>query len=259
MGKRIDRIGEGGINNFGSKMIIVEYRKAIDIDVYFPQYNWTTKNRVYDTFKKGTIKCPYEKRYYGVGYLGEGDYMVWKNGKHTRVYKTWCHMLERCYDEKYHEKESTYIGCETIKEWLNFQNFGEWDSENFYQIEGEIMNLDKDILSKGNKIYSPDTCIYVPQGINKLFIKSDKKRGKYPIGTYLYRNGKYVTQCHLINPETGKSKLKNLGYYTTQQEAFNVYKYYKERNIKEVADYYKEQIPSKLYNAMYNYEVEITD
>ena len=65
--------------------------------------------------------------------------------------------------------------------------------------------------------------------------------------------------CNLLNPETGKSKLKNLGYYETQEKGFEVYKYYKERNIKEVADYYKDEIPERLYNGMYNYEVEITD
>ena len=257
--KTIDRTGEIGYNNFGSKMIIVEYRKAIDIDVYFPQYNWTAKNRVYDPFKKGTISCPYEKRYYGIAYLGEGKYKASENTKHTRVYNTWKNMLQRCYSEKLHRKESTYENCRASEEWLNFQNFGEWDNDNFYQIEGEIMNLDKDILIKGNKIYSPDTCIYVPQTINKLFVKCDKSRGKYPIGTYLYRNGKYVAQCYLINPQTGRSKGKNLGLYNTVEEAFNVYKQFKERNIKEVAEYYKSKIPTKLYDALYNYEVEITD
>ena len=121
------------------------------------------------------------------------------------------------------------------------------------------MELDKDILVKGNKIYSPETCIYMPQTINTLFVKKDRNRGKLAIGTTRRKNGKYMAQCNLINPETGKSKLKNLGYYNTELEAFKVYKYYKEKNIKEVADYFKKEIPSELYNAMYRYEVEITD
>lgn len=260
MNKRIDRTDERGMNNFGSQMIIIQYRKAIDIDVYFPQYNWTTKNRVYDSFKKGTISCPYEKRVYGEGYIGEGDYTAWKNGKHTRVYRTWCHMLERCYDEKYHEKESTYIGCETSKEWLNFQNFGEWDEDNYYEIEGERMHLDKDILFKSNKIYSPDTCIYVPETINKLFTKSDKKRGGNPIGVcYHKRNNNYVAGCSVYDFENKKKKRIHLGSYNTPEEAFEVYKQFKEQYIKQVADYYKDKIPQKLYDTMYNYEVEITD
>ena len=54
--KKIDRIGEENINGFGSKMIVKEYRKAIDIDVYFPEYNWTFEHGQYDNFKKGNIK-----------------------------------------------------------------------------------------------------------------------------------------------------------------------------------------------------------
>jgi hypothetical protein len=56
---KIDRIGETGINTFGSKMIIVDYRKWNDVDVYFPEYDWTAKNRTYRNFKKGEVKCPY--------------------------------------------------------------------------------------------------------------------------------------------------------------------------------------------------------
>lgn len=255
---KIDRTGERNINNFGSEMIIVEYRTAKDIDIYFPEYNWTTKNRMYQEFKKGIIKCPYERRHYGVGYLGEGKYKASKNGKDTKVYKAWSSMLQRCHDEKLHKKHPTYIGCEVCKEWHNFQNFAKWYYENYYEIEGERVNLDKDILVKGNKIYSAETCAFVPQTINKLFTKNDGKRGESPIGTSL-KNGKYVAQCHLVNPETGKSKLKHLGYCDTQEKAFEVYKQYKEKNIKQVADYYKDKIPTKLYKALYKYEVEITD
>ena len=74
MSKKIDRTGEEGYNKFGSKMVIKEYRSNRDIDVYFPEYNWTSKNKKYQKFKKGNIKCPYEPRVYGVGYLGEGKY-----------------------------------------------------------------------------------------------------------------------------------------------------------------------------------------
>ncbi len=260
MSKRIDRTGERGMNNFGSQMIIIQYRKAIDIDVYFPQYNWTTKNRVYDVFKKGTISCPYEKRYYGVGYLGEGKYEAWKNGKVTKCYKVWAHMLERCYSKKYHEKEPTYKNCEVCKEWLNFQVFAEWYYKNHYEIEGQRMCLDKDILLKGNKIYSPENCVFVPYNINVLFIKRDKCRGNLPIGvTYYKQTGKFVAQCGIYDNEKKIKRTKRLGYYETPEEAFKIYKEFKENYIKEVADYYKDKIPTKLYQALYNYQVEITD
>ena len=119
---KLDRTGEENINNFGSKMIITGYRTNRDIDVYFPEYDWTIKNVQYNNFKKGQIKCPYERRTYGKGYLGEGSYKAKENGKTTRVYKSWKSMLQRCYDSKYHERQPTYIDCEVCNEWLCFQN-----------------------------------------------------------------------------------------------------------------------------------------
>lgn len=255
---KIDRTGERGINNFGSEMVIVEYRKYSDIDVYFPQYNWTFKHSTYKEFKNGKIKCPYEKRTYGVGYIGEGKYKSRENGKEARVYKIWHGVLQRCYDEKCHEKHPTYIDCKVSEEWHNFQNFAKWYEDNYYEIEGQKMHLDKDILCKGNKIYSPETCIFVPERINILFTKRQNARGKSVIGTSP-KNGKYVVNCHLFNPKTGKSKQERLGIYGTQEKGFEVYKYYKEKNIKEVADYFKDEIPVKLYNGLYEYVVEIND
>lgn len=259
MGKILDRTGEKNINNFGSKMVIVKYRNAYDINVYFPEYDWIYKSARYDKFRNGSIRCPYEKTVYEIGYLGEGGYMTKENGKHSRVYSTWHSMLQRCYSNKYHEKYPTYKDCEASDEFHNFQNFGEWDEDNYYKVEGQRMELDKDILVKHNKMYSSETCIYVPQTINTLFVKKDRNRGKSAIGTYHLENGKYRAYCNLINPQTGKSKLKNLGHYDTELEAFEVYKYYKEKNIKEVADYYLGEIPERLYDALYRYEVEITD
>ena len=258
MSNKNDRVGERGVNNFGSKMIIIEYRKYSNIDVYFPEYNWTAKNVEYRQFKKGEVKCPYEKRTYSVGYIGEGEYKCKENGKDTRVYSTWHSMLQRCYSEKYQEKEPAYIGCEVSDEWLCFQNFAKWYEENYYEVEGQRMHLDKDILVKGNKVYSSETCIFVPQTINSLFIKNNNRRGESVIGIDI-ANSKYRARCQIFNPETGKSKREHLGVYSTQEKAFEAYKYYKEKNIKQVADYYREYIPKILYDALYNYEVEITD
>ena len=68
-----------------------------------------------------------------------------------------------------------------------------------------------------------------------------------------------MVRCRMINPKTSKSKNEYLGLYNTEIEGFEVYKYYKEKNIKQVADYFKSKIPSELYDGMYSYEVEITD
>lgn len=118
-------------------------------------------------------------------------------------------MMRRCYDPKYHEKEPTYKGCEVCKEWLNFQMFAEWYYKNHYEIEGQRICLDKDILLKGNKIYSADTCIFVPHRINSLFVKSYKLRGELPIGvSYHKRDKKFRADCSVYDLKENKSKIK---------------------------------------------------
>ena len=256
--KVINRVGEERINNFGSKMIIKEYRKYKDIDVYFPEYNWIAKHAIYQHFKNGNIKCPYERSIYGVGYLGEGEYKVKENGKNKKEYKIYQNMLQRCYDPKYQERYPTYKGCTVEDYLLNFQHMCEWLEINYYEVPGERMHLDKDILCKGNKVYSRETCIFIPQRINTLFTKSDKSRGNNPIGVHPTLSGNYQACC---NNEYGKYIY--LGTYSTEEEAFQAYKVYKEKVIKEVIDSYEGIIPepfySRLKTAMYNYEVEIDD
>ena len=256
--KIIDRIGEKKLNSFGSKMTIKEYRSARDIDVYFPEYDWIFEHAQYISFKKGNIKCPYERRYYNKGYIGEGKYKVKENNKHSDKYKIWHHMLQRCYDPKYHERYITYKNCEVEDYLLNFQHMAEWIENNYYKVPGEQMCLDKDILFKNNKIYSRETCIFVPERINLLFVKSDKTRGNSPIGTTPNSSGNYVVRCN-----NGYGKRNCLGTYSTKEEAFQAYKQYKEKLIKETIDSYEGKIPepfySRLKEAMYNYEVEIDD
>ena len=256
--KVIDRIGEERINSFGSKMVIKDYRGAMDIDVYFPEYDWVFKHSIYTHFKNGKVKCPYEPRVYGVGYIGEGKYKAKENGKHSDEYIIWHHMLTRCYDPKFHEKRPTYDGCKVEDYLLNFQHMGEWIENNYYEVPGEVMHLDKDILCKGNKVYSRKTCIFVPERINELFTKRDNARGKDPIGVDQLPSGNYQVRCN-----NGYGKKIYLGSYSTKEEAFQVYKEYKESLIKGTIDEYKGKIPephySKLREAMYNYEVEIDD
>ena len=167
-------------------------------------------------------------------------------------------MLQRCYDEKHRYKNPTYIGCEVCNEWLNYQHFNEWIEDNYYEVEGERMELDKDILNKGNKIYSPETCIFIPERINTLFTKRDNDRGDCPIGVSDLPSGNYQAYCN-----NGYGKQVYLGVYSTKEEAFRVYKEYKEKLIKDTIDSYEGKIPephySKLKTAMYNYKVEITD
>lgn len=255
MGGKIDRVGEMSYNKFGSRMIVVGYRGTSDIDVYFPDYNWTYKHNTYSNFKKKSIKCPYERNIFGKGYLGEGKYKTKINGKITRCYITWNDMLKRCYNSKHQEKQPTYKGCKVCDDWLNFQHFANWYENNYYEVSGQRMHLDKDILIKGNKIYSPYTCIFVPQEINELLVKRQNCRGEYPIGvSYNKSSNKFKSSCNNVH-----KKNICLGNFDNHIDAFNEYKRFKELTIKKVADKYKDEIPHELYKILYLYEVEITD
>ena len=188
------------------------------------------------------------KLIYGVGYLGVGEYKTMVKTVRTKDYLVWRTMIMRCYDERYHKTQPTYGECSVVEEWHNFQNFGSWCEHNY--IDGFV--LDKDILVKGNKIYSPETCCFVPQEINNLFTNRKNKRGKYPIG--VNTKGDKFRATMTLN-----KKQLYIGTFTTIQEAFEAYKLVKEQHIKEVADKWRGKITEEVYKAMYNYKVEITD
>ena len=196
----------------------------------------------------------YKPSVFGVGFLGQGKYKCKKDGKITKEYKEWNSMIERGFSEIYKNKYPSYKDVIVDEYFYNFQNYGYWREQNYYEIEGERMELDKDILIKNNKIYAPDKCIFVPQRINYLFTKHQNARGNYPIGvTYDKRCDKYIARCNTLNDR------KYLGRYNTPEEAFLAYKEFKEAYIKEIANEYKERIPNRLYEAMYEWKVEITD
>ena len=250
MGKKFtDKTGEINYNNFGSKMIITRGNKYMDIDIYFPEYDWTFYHNRYEHFKSGNVKCPYEPRFFNHGYMGEGKYILSKD----KCSRTWTDMLRRCYSEKSLEKNQSYKDCTVCDYFLNFQNFAEWYYDNIYFIEEECMQLDKDILVKGNKIYSPSTCIFVPQRINDLFVNKKANRGQYPIGVHKH-NTSYITYC-----TCGNSQRIYLGSFNTPHKAFLMYKINKELIIQSIAEEYKDKIPHQLYEAMMNYQVEEND
>jgi hypothetical protein len=203
---------------------------------------------------KGSLKSLYCRTVCGVGIVGLQNIYPNLDLEYKKSYDRWRSMLTRCYNENLREKAPTYKDVFVSKEWLYYPNFKIWFDENYYTVDNELMCLDKDILIKGNKLYSPNTCIFVPARINELFTKSNNKRGKYPIGVnYRKKTKKFVAQCSDIHGVT------TLGSFNTPEEAFYKYKSFKERSIKIIANEYKDKIPKQLYDAMYNYKVEITD
>ena len=193
----------------------------------------------------------------GLGTKGM-DYPAYANGKDLKEHKLWTGMLERC-TAKCWTNHPTYIGTTCSENFKSYSFFYEWCQEQagFKSTDesNKVWHLDKDLLFKGNKHYSEDTCVFVPLRINALLIKSDASRGDFPLGVSWHNSTKkFMARCH-----DGSGKSKYLGYFLTKESAFQAYKVFKEALIKEVANEYRTQLDPRAYQALLNYTVEITD
>lgn len=172
------------------------------------------------------------KLVHGVG-LNDADYAVTPivNGKRNRCrfYRTWESMLNRCYSAKYQAKQPTYIGCYVCDEWLTFSNFKKWMEQQDWQGK----ELDKDLLFVGNKIYSPDTCVFVDKKTNSFANDHGAARGEWPIGVSFHKHvGKFSAQCGNQITE----KREHLGYFTCPNEAHKAWKKRKHELACQLAD-----------------------
>ncbi|RFZ78264.1 hypothetical protein DS742_14215 [Lacrimispora amygdalina] len=235
-----NRVGEEKLNHKGDLMKIVQDNKST-IVVEFQDWFKYKKETVYTNFKTGSIQNPYHKSIYGVGYIGEGSYTA--SRLTNPEYDTWRTMIMRCYDTGAKKRyPAYYMNCTVCREWHNYQSFAKWYSKNYYTLnDGKRMHLDKDILVPGNKIYSPERCIFVPQRINMLLLNKPNKRG-LPNGITRTKYGYSAKYDHV-----------ELGIFSTIEEAFSHYATEKEGDIKRVANEYKDRIPMKLYEALVNY------
>lgn len=251
-------IGEEAINNQGCLMKIIQYYNYHNIVVEFQDDKRYQVHTEYDLFKKGAIRNPYAPTVCKVGATGT-KYPMYIDGKQTKEYRAWTCMLKRCYSEKTKENHPSYKEVVCCNDWLNFEIFYEWlhNQENFDKwFIDDNWAIDKDILVKNNKIYSPTTCCLVPKSINQLFVKRKRDRGGYPIGV---RKSRELYFAYCSNPITNQ-RYYSKGFQTIE-DAFEEYKTYKQNIIKEVAknEFASGNIIKECYIAMMNYQVEITD
>ena len=165
-----------------------------------------------------------KKLVYGVG-INDADYKTREyitveggDGKKKQkvvwrcpFYSRWQSMLTRCYSHKLQEKHPTYIGCYVCDDWLTFSKFKQWMEKQ----EWEGKQLDKDILYPQNKLYSPETCVFVDGRVNNFVTESNSSRGQWMIGVHWYKaKNKFQALCN-----DGSGKTKHLGYFDTELEA----------------------------------------
>ena len=195
------------------------------------------------------------KLVYGVG-VNDKTKPAKIDGKIVKEYNLWKGMLERCFSEKEQTRHPTYRGCNVSNNFLNYSFFYDWCQEQIgfgnIDAKGRYWQLDKDLLFIGNKSYSETTCVFVPKEINVFFTNRGNDRGEYPLGVDFQKPmSKFRARCAV------NSKLKHLGYFATPEEAFAVYKPFKEALCKQLALKWVSEIDSRLFNAMMNWSVKL--
>lgn len=226
-------------------MVVVYYKNSRDMMVEFQDEHKAKVKCQKGTFEKGTVSNPFHPTVYGIGYLGElPELNIPLRDYHP--YNIWRMMLRRCYQSEISKSYKTYEECYVCDEWHCFSNFLKWHNENYYEINGVEIQLDKDILVKGNQVYSPNTCVYAPMDINELFKVSRSSR-KYPQGVFYHKRDKRFMAYNYNSKESDR--------YNTLREAHEAYLRNKQNAIAEKAELYREDIPNRLYQALVNYKV----
>ena len=231
---------------------VLKYNNNKNVVIQFLKTGYETSARL-GNIRNGNVKDPHLPSVYGIGVLGT-KYPSKVNGVLTKEYELWRSMLKRCYSDAYKKKNPTYIGCEVSDNFKSYEYFHEWCHNQIgFGVEG--WHLDKDLLIKGNKVYSENSCIFLPQEINTLLTKSTASRGEHLIGVY------WNKKDNAFRAQVGKNKGKQeyLGLFKTEIEAFNAYKQAKEAFVKEQANNWKSEIDPRAYNALMNYTVDIDD
>lgn len=235
-------------NNFGDFKVI-EYIDFKNVVIEFVETKFVTVTTT-QQIRFGEVR---DLLYPSVEGIGINDLEFTETHMQPRhpYYYMWVNMLRRS-----HNVYSTYAyaGASCDKNWIYFSKFIEDISNIENHIKGveDSWQLDKDILVKGNKHYSKETCCFVPKEINSLLVSARQRRGKLPVGVGYNKRDKLFTSTVSI-----EGKRKSLGCYKDEISAFQAYKLAKEQHIKYIADKFKDEIASNVYEALYNWEIEV--
>lgn len=238
--------------NFG-KYFVVEYRNKHDIHVCFLDTGYETSVTLAQ-MRCGSLRDRWLPTIYGVGIIG--DEVCYVNNKASYDYVVWKDMLDRVYSKKNHA-HTRYSKCSISENFKMFPFFREWckNQKGFgvFDENCKPFSLDKDLLSdKDAKIYSEDTCVFIPNAVNVCVINSQASRGDLPVGVSRCGN-RYTARLSTY----GKSTY--LGIFASPEEAFYSYKQAKEAYVREVAESFKNQMDSRAYVALMNYTTDIND
>lgn len=243
----IIKVGDKFTNNQGCEAVVIIYRGAYNIRVKFLDKHGAVGTFNSSNLRRGVFKNPFYPSAFGKGYLGSGRHETSFDGKKSATYVKWISMLARCYAPKTNGANSSYENCSVCDEWLNYQNFAEWYEGN--KPNAFCVELDKDLLNRGNKIYSPENCQLIPREINLLISIDYKKSSGLPTGV------KRVQKKYAARARSGDGDSVWLGTFNTPEEAHAAYVTAKEAYVKEVAQKWKGKIDPRVYDALMRWRV----
>ena len=247
-----DCVGKACKSKSSGDFKVLKYNDARNVEIQFLKTGFEASATL-GNIRNGKVKDHYSPSVFGVGITGT-KYPTNEGGVNTKEYALWKNMLKRCYSDTCKKKQPTYEDCEVSENFKYYEYFYDW-CQNQVGFGNQDWQLDKDLLIKGNKVYSEDSCVFIPQEINSLLVKCAASRGEHLIGVNWDKTHKAFKAQ--VNKNKGKSE--HLGSFKTEIEAFNAYKKAKEDFVKEQANKFKSQIDHRAYNALMNYTVEITD
>lgn len=226
--------GEEFLTSKGCRFVVDKYLSSTKVSIRFLDDKGFQKVTTSACIRSGTVKNPYKKGVCGVGYIGVGKYNT-----SDKAYGVWAAILLRCYDKDAQEKSlRSYIGCSVGEEWHDFQNFARWYYENKYRKEG--WGIDKDFCVMGNRVYGENFCTFLPPEINNVLINSLNQTSgiSYDI----------KRECYLVRLSRDGLN-KNLGRYSSKEDAIKTYKEAKTEYIEQLCKKYSGEVdPRVIHN-----------
>jgi hypothetical protein len=241
-----DKVTVGSVfdtKSFG-QCIVTEYVNANKVYVKFINTGgerYTTTGNL----KRGLVKDYLTPVVCGVGFIGNGKYPCRVGGKVTKEYSHWSAMLQRVYEP---DGVTAYEDVSVAECWRNFQGFAHWCQSQKGFSEG-CFNLDKDLLKKGNRVYSPDHCCFIPYHVNTAITGMKCFNTSGETGVYKSKTGMFCAEITMNGSKV------HLGSFKTKEQASFAYKNAKESYVQSLAEVYKERVAENVYNAIKNWRV----
>lgn len=232
------------------KVVVTKYVNAKEVHIKFLNTGYECVEPM-SSIVSGYVKDRSLPTTCGVGFIDVEGASIGRNM--TKWYAAWNSILGRCYNENLRHKHKTYEGCIVSEDWKYLSNFKEWYNSQI-GCDQDGWHIDKDLLVKGNKVYSAETCVLLPPEINSAIVVHNRGSNNFPMGV-IYNCTKTRYRARIQR----KGGWESLGTYDTPEEAFYAYKPVKEAYVKSIADVWKDQIDHRAYEALMNWTIDIDD